>query len=189
MQNEESFRRPDFQGGRPVQLADGQSWYIPLPILESRPLLLESRDDRVEALTTFGPEFDRLVAACQETETAPEEARVLLELAVDLLGRNYDLSLDQYRALLQYGVQDRDHNEPLLAIHRIATGTGPRTFARWCRLGAILAGADPDRLPLEDAYELATIQVAIGRHVPAAKWVEELVAGELQQSLDALGAC
>ena len=182
---EMAFRRPEFCGGQLVKMADGTSWYVPQPKIDLDPSRLGTKEDfEAGPRTLFGFEFDRLVDACNAAGTDAEMARALMALAIDLMGRNYDLSPDQYGSLLRFVADPDDGNESLLAIYRIATGQGPRTMARWCRLGAIMAGVDPDRIKVQDAYELAQIQVALGRFIPADQWVEEMVEERKQRELD-----
>lgn len=186
---ESECRRPDFLGGRPIVLGDGQAWFIPTPMLASQADLDRNGWDH-ETLMAFGPEFDRLVAAVRGAESEEEEGRASLALAVDLLRRNYDIPPDHFGRLLAYVVGESDPNQPLLEIFYIAIGQAPRTLARWCRLGAILAGVAPDATSLEDAYELASIQVGLGRHIPADKWVDEMVEeAKLAKLYSSLGCC
>lgn len=55
----------------------------------------------------------------------------------------------------------------------------------------ILAGAGgvPRRVLLEDAWDIAEMMVALGRLVPADRWVDSLRDVRQSQSLDSLGAC
>ena len=120
--DETLHRRPDFQGGRPVRLADGQFWYFPLPVMHLAPVRLPSGQLGAEAATQFGPDFDRLLDELAAAETAVQEAPALFGVAADLLGRNYDLTGDQLRSLVQYRLHPDGPGPAMEEILRIATG-------------------------------------------------------------------
>ena len=122
--DESSLRKSKLNPGQPVVLADGQSWMIPCPRIVYLPDFGPNGGFRIEAVSTFGPEFDRKVQILRDAESVPDEAAALLGVAVDLLGRNYDLGPEQYRALLRYETGAEEVNQPLAEIYRIATGYG-----------------------------------------------------------------
>lgn len=122
--DEKSLRRPEFQPGQAVVLRGGQAWNIPCPEVWLVPSFGPEGNIEVARASSFGPEFDLKLDAFQVAETINEEAAAMLGLAVDLLGRNYDLTPDHYRALLRYRVGDEDANRPLAEIGLIALGRG-----------------------------------------------------------------
>lgn len=89
MPDERERRKPGFLEGVDVRLADGHLWT--LPIRET------PRDD---------PEFDALLKAMAEAEDRAERFRLELALTILLLSRNYDLSSNQIRSLLDFSQGD-----------------------------------------------------------------------------------
>jgi len=124
--DEKLSRRPDFQGGRPIVLADGQEWSFPCPTIEFAPRRQADGSVKVTLSTAYGAEFDRLVDAVSGEKTMGEEAQALFSLAIDLLDRNYALSPDQLFVLLRYP-QDGMWSETALGqIFDVAVGRGPK---------------------------------------------------------------
>lgn len=126
--DEKALRRPDFRGGRAVTLADGQAWYIPCPEVDLAPTFLDDGSlGDVMTQTTFGPEFDGLVAAVPSARSQREEAVAMIRLGHDLLGRNYDLRPADYGRLLRYRVsRDDEEGEGLSGIYLVAAGIAPK---------------------------------------------------------------
>lgn len=122
--DERALRRADFATGEVVTLADGQGWSIPCPRLVYVPAIGQGGEFGVKAASTFGPEFDRKVAALQEADTVPREAVALLALAVDLVGRNYDVPPADLPTLLRYETVTEGGRPGMEDIYRIATGFG-----------------------------------------------------------------
>ena len=124
--DEPALRGSGFQPGPGVVLADGQAWQIPCPMFDLIPRFAPDGGVGYESVTTFGQGFDELVDAVQNAETIAEEATSLFRLAIDLLGRNYQLGPDQFRALLVYPGDGNWVQTPLGDIYRVAIGTAPK---------------------------------------------------------------
>lgn len=101
---EKSRRRPEFVAGHPVTLADGQTWYLPSVPAKVFPLFDETgKYGGIGARSSFNdPEFDALMAAWMEATSRYAEFGALFGLAIYLLGRNYDLSPEDFQRLLVY---------------------------------------------------------------------------------------
>jgi hypothetical protein len=84
-------RRQEFQPGRKICLADGQSWTFPSPLVTDDP-------KGFQAALEYGPLLDALREADSESERALAE----LALAVFLLDWNYNLSPSEYQKLLSF---------------------------------------------------------------------------------------
>jgi len=93
MLDERSLRRPSFQDGAWVRLADGNLWSFPLP-----GSVCENRGASADA----GQTLPGLVAAVCESEDRAELRRMELALAIHLLGRNYQLGPSEYQHLLDF---------------------------------------------------------------------------------------
>jgi hypothetical protein len=91
MPDETRRRRADFRRGPSIRLADGQPWTFPDPAE-----VAAGRGAGVE------PEFEALVRAVFEAEDRPDRLRCELALAINLLGRNYELTPVEYRRLLGF---------------------------------------------------------------------------------------
>jgi hypothetical protein len=129
--DEFSRRRPDgFRDApeaEPIVLCDSQAWLIPKPLVEFFPLA----GGELGASATFGPDFDALVAAVDDTAAADPfdfraHLRALFALGRDLLLRNYDLDNDALAALLRYRPGDDANRAMWGAILDVAAGNGPK---------------------------------------------------------------
>lgn len=150
MAYEPALRRSDFRPGTLVRLADGRSWTFPAP-----PGDLESD------LEGFGPEYRAILAAIVEAEDLPERRRGELVLAVELLGRNYDLRPDQLRELLDRpsgGEEARRLQQAFadLAAEHLQRARGSRApeptarpTSRWGRLLEALSRLARPRRPVD----------------------------------------
>jgi len=94
MLDEKALRKPGWEeaSGTWVTLGDGQRWLLPKPFVRTRATRVEGRLV-LGSKTSFGPEFDALVKAVRDSD---EETFVttIIELASDMLGRNYGLVED-----------------------------------------------------------------------------------------------
>ena len=65
MLDEAAKRKPNFdeRNAAPVVLADGQTWYVPKPWLEVRPVFRGGKAVRAYPVLTCGPELDALIEA------------------------------------------------------------------------------------------------------------------------------
>lgn len=125
--DEKSLRRPGFDPGRAVKLEDGQLWSIPCPLIEWAPDFDLAGEVQLASMTTFGPEFDQLIADVENAELKGDEARALFRLARNLLDRNYDLRPEHYRTLLRYQTDSQlGVVSSLGEIYGIARGIAPK---------------------------------------------------------------
>jgi hypothetical protein len=83
MSEESTLRRPDFLGGTPIVLADGQAWIFPGPPGQS-PSTQDDADGVVAALFAL-PTYEFLIAALDEADSEAESLRAELSLAIFLL--------------------------------------------------------------------------------------------------------
>ena len=126
--DEASRRRAPFTGGVPVLLADGQAWTFPRPLLGLMPEV--GSDGKVrfgENLRfNFGEAYDALVDAFAESEDWRAESEALLALALDLLGRNYDLSGLALGEILPRLLNDEGNADMWRAVAEVAVGKAPK---------------------------------------------------------------
>jgi hypothetical protein len=129
--DEFSRRRPDVfrdvPEAEPVLLCDSQIWLIPKPLVEFFPLA----GGQVGAVHTFGPDFEALVRAVDDTAAAEPFDQIahwaaLFALAIDLLGRNYDLDDEALAVLLRWRPGDDDNRAMWEAIVNLANGIAPK---------------------------------------------------------------
>ena len=116
--DEGNVRRPDFRGGRPIRLADGQEWRLPGP----RELAHATGRDRDDVVATLS-----MIA---EAEDETERLRAELALAIQLLSLNYDLIPGDYSPLLG-GLAGSANLAAIQAdIHDLANGLGAALVTR-----------------------------------------------------------
>jgi hypothetical protein len=110
--DEQARRRPDFRGGVPVTLADGQEWYLP------RPRKLFVADDSEAGFRLrwdLGDEYGRLFEAARSIATFEDMVRAEFALAKYLLRLNYDLDAAALGRLLVFDYAD----DPDPALERL----------------------------------------------------------------------
>jgi hypothetical protein len=83
--DERSLRQPTFVEGTRIPLADGQTWSLPW-----------RWSDQAD------PEYDAMLRAILEAEDESDRLRAELALTLFLLARNYRLTPDIYRRLLDF---------------------------------------------------------------------------------------
>lgn len=100
---EASRRWDDFQGGRPIELPDGQTWLF----FEPEAMVRKGR-----AGWTFGPDvapdvdkvlsdrFSRVLYKWKRASTNADRSSVVLEAAWFLLARNYNVTPEEFEAIL-----------------------------------------------------------------------------------------
>jgi hypothetical protein len=108
--DEFSSRQSSFRQGKPIQLADGQTWILPAPPKGAERTAAES----------FGTDYEGIIQAILEAEDKSEQCRAELALAILLLGRNYRLSPADYEQLLCSTAQSPDSRDWQLVFHHFA---------------------------------------------------------------------
>jgi hypothetical protein len=103
MVNEQTRRRPDFVEGTRVRMADGQDW--------SFPDRLPSKDDR---------EHVAVLREIVEVEDRDELLQAELALTIFLLARNYELTPDDFAAILGFAPGDPAQPRMQAAVHALA---------------------------------------------------------------------
>lgn len=101
-------RRPNvnLDGCTPIQLADGQEWYFPRPMLELRPHFRDGKPVHLSRFVTHGEELDNLLRGISEAEDGATQILAVLRLGGELLLRNYDLTDNHLEQLFRYRVDD-----------------------------------------------------------------------------------
>jgi hypothetical protein len=102
-------RRSPFYQGRKIRLADGQSWVLPSPSVDSG-----------ADFTLLGPDYRSLLRAVREAEDEAERLLSELALAIFLLGCNYELSPSGYQRLLGFPSGAPELVEVQQEFHRLA---------------------------------------------------------------------
>lgn len=98
MLNERAERRPEFETGVRLQLADGQQWWLP-PLAPGN-----------------APDLDAQVAALMEAEDRDEALRGVLALSIVGLSRNYALAPAEIESLLGFGADDEGRQRASQAV-------------------------------------------------------------------------
>lgn len=110
----------------PIQLADGQEWYFPRPMIELRPRFDGSKPISLSRYVTWGEDLDDLLLAVSNATTADGDAIILavLRLGGDMLLQNYDLTQEELQQLFRYRIDDPTGNsdEMFRTIIEVATG-------------------------------------------------------------------
>ena len=111
----------------PVRLADGQTWYVPKPWLEVRPVFRGGRAAAAYRVLTCGPELDRLVEALADSEDLDAQVVAVASLAAHLLCWHYDLTDAELDELLAFRAADETSLNWLREVFAVATGcSGPK---------------------------------------------------------------
>jgi hypothetical protein len=137
MPDETELRRPEFEDGTPVVLADGREWTLAKPRVRWVPDGSD-RGCKVVLSRPDGGAFSRLTAeydalwATGEPVAYHDLARVELGLGRALLLANYDLTDEQVGGLLQFSY-DREGDPEGARIREevtdVAFGVGPKPSA------------------------------------------------------------
>ena len=87
MIDEASKRKPNFdeRNAAPVVLADGQTWFVPKPWLEIRPVFRGGKPVSAYRVLTCGPELDGLVEAIKDADDLDLQVSAVASLAAHLL--------------------------------------------------------------------------------------------------------
>ena len=109
LRDEFSSRKPSFRQGRPVQLADGQTWTFPAPPKGSE-----------WTATPFEADYTDLIRAIVEAQDASEQRLAELAFAILLLAHNYCLSPADYERLLASTTDSPDSRDWRQPFHQIA---------------------------------------------------------------------
>ena len=120
MLDELCLRRPDFLGGTPIRLADGQTWMFPVPVRPNADPV-DSLAGAESAIALFGPDYLHTLRAVTEAQDEAERMMAELALAIELLARNYRLSPEMFRELLEGPQVDADILHMKNAFHSMAT--------------------------------------------------------------------
>ena len=123
MLNELELRRPTFLGGRPVTLADGQEWTVPVP--EIRLTRDRSSSDGFRLTFGFGGVADEAFTDLQrQYDEATGTARLKAEMGMFdyALSLNYDLADDDAATLLSFPVGAGSTDTTREAIHEALSG-------------------------------------------------------------------
>jgi hypothetical protein len=133
MLNEETQRRPEFQAGIAVELADGQQWHFPVPRVRLAPVRTPGGAWAVGVGRSGLPEYAHWAEVLLGlTEADPEEYwRIRMTAAATLLCLNYDLEGDELAELLAFEPDAPD---------------GPYT-RRWMDIDAAVLGMVPKASP------------------------------------------
>jgi hypothetical protein len=129
--DERALRKPEFVEGEPIRLGDGHVWHFPRPIVEAYAVPDASGHFRFDGIRRrqFGAEFDRKLDAFRASDGLADQMEALLNLAVDLLSRNYDLKADEFAQLLVWRPGDDDNFATWQAIADVAGGYAPKAEA------------------------------------------------------------
>ena len=127
MLDEVALRKPGFQAGHRVKLADGQEWAFPKPRLVFKPTIVDGKVD-YDGGPSFGPEFDdKLEVLLGVREATPvERLRTKFEMAVRLLGSNYDLKPEDFGELLVLEMGDAASDDRWESLERVMVGAAPK---------------------------------------------------------------
>jgi hypothetical protein len=126
--DEQALRRPEFEDGAPVVLADGQEWRLPRP----RVRLVPDDSDRGFKLRLALPADEGRFQTLMDTLDAATEGvdlmRAELAVARHLLLLNYDLTPAQVADLLQFSYRDDDPEGAAIreAVMGVAYGNAPK---------------------------------------------------------------
>ena len=98
--DESALRRPDFRGGSPVTMADGQEWFLP------RPRILWQADDSEAGVSHAWDvsDYEDRLKAIDEAETGILRRGAEAKLFAMLLRLNYTLDTASLGRVLQFSL-------------------------------------------------------------------------------------
>lgn len=121
---EASRRWDDFQGGRPIELPDGQEWRFCTPEPHARlahpdphgplvPVPSWTFGEHVDSLLdqVLAEKFAAILSKYAVAMTEAERTSAILEAAWFLLARNYNLSLAEFEGIMLLGVDWSDDRQ------------------------------------------------------------------------------
>jgi hypothetical protein len=129
MIDETAKRRPTFDGANsaPVVLADGQTWHVPKPWLEVRPIFRGGKPVSAYRVLTCGAELDALIEAMSDADELDAQVVGVASLAAYMLRWNYDLADAELDQLLAFRCSDPESLQWMRDVFAIATGrSGPK---------------------------------------------------------------
>jgi hypothetical protein len=133
--DEVAKRKPNFseRNAAPVVLANGQTWWVPKPWLEIRPIFRGGKAVSAYPVPTQGPELDELVEAMAECEDRAGQVIAAASLAAHLLSWHYELTDSELAGLLTFRLHDDSSDQWMREVFAIAIGqSGPKV----CRAGS-----------------------------------------------------
>jgi hypothetical protein len=129
MLDEAAKRKPNWseRNSAPVVLADGQSWWVPKPWLEIRPVFRDGKADGAYPAYGYSADLNRMIERVAESELFVDQVAAVATLAAHLLQSQYDLSDQDLDQLLAYRRNDPESVEWTRLVIEIATGrSGPK---------------------------------------------------------------
>jgi hypothetical protein len=130
--DEKAKRKPNFdaRNAAPVVFADGQTWYVPKPWLEIRPIFRNGKAVDAYPVPTCGPELDGLIDAIGQADDHFAQIAAVATLAAELLRWHYDLSDAELDGLLAFRSADPASLQWVRDVIGIATGqSGPKVYS------------------------------------------------------------
>jgi hypothetical protein len=121
--NEQEHRRPDFIGGEPIRMADGNEWILPRPLAW---FVMDDDESGVNRQWNLGSEYGALLEAQQDAFNATRAGEddpvervgnfrkwVASEIRIArwLLLKNYNLTKEQVNSLVRFGYSVADDPE------------------------------------------------------------------------------
>lgn len=113
-----------------VVLADGQTWHLPKPWLEIRPVFHKGKAGAAYPAFSYSAALDALVGAVADADRFVDQVSAVATLAADLLLWHYDLTDVDLDQLLAYRRHDPASIEWTERVVAIATGhSGPKVLS------------------------------------------------------------
>ena len=126
--DEKALRKPEFTEGPRLVLGDGQEWAFPKPHMRLYP----QRDDEGKVYMagswTFGIDHDDRLDRYNDNDQGEviDKLEAQLQMAAELLTRNYSLDNKALRRILPVSLQGEENLEMWRSILDVMTGTvGP----------------------------------------------------------------
>ena len=122
--NEKALRKDSFTEGAVVKLADQQEWTFPKPTIELLPIITEGKAIFGPARPSFGQEYWELFETYAQAENSGETMAALLNLAIYIIRKNYDISDEDVVNLFPFVYGDDENSEMWGQIADVAMGNG-----------------------------------------------------------------
>lgn len=127
MIDEVARRKPEFEAGTQITLADGQQWWIPKPKFRFKPKFVDGKIE-IGGGATFGPEHEAEVEIVFGVVDVPgdEFIRARFALTIGLLRANYELADDELSELLIWEINDAASDARWEGIRDALQGVAPK---------------------------------------------------------------
>ena len=112
----------DLENSEPIVMADGQTWWLPKPLLILTPVFENGKPVNHWNCFRYGTELDQVLEMIPAAQDNAQAVVITIGLAAKLLLHNYDLTDEELSQVLFYRIGDPDSDRILRDVIDVATG-------------------------------------------------------------------